>query len=309
MTLRLLTFYFLIYSTPNAIKGRDSVDVEIFGMEGIPAADLISFQMRKAAANEPNALEQLHQQQQQSLYKRPRTNIDQYQPLSPDEIREQLARHQATIKNGGSAASTSTTADTTSTTTTTGVPNSYGGIPPPQPYYGHPPPLGHFAGPPPPLPPHSISPFGGPPMQGGFPPPPHHMPPHPPFGGPPMQGGFPPPPGALQPPPPSLYSMHPAARTGNAVPNPMISPTTSSVNSTGLPPSMGGSSLAANTPSTVTASPQGTPMLLSESEQTTQAPTATATTTSAAATIGSGPVTGTHLVYNDNTMSVVSNQY
>ncbi|KAI8051986.1 hypothetical protein BDF22DRAFT_614639, partial [Syncephalis plumigaleata] len=84
-------------STPNAIKGRDSVDVEIFGMEGIPAADLISFQMRKAASGEPNVLEQLHQQQQQSLYKRPRMNTDLHQPLSPDEIREQLARHQAII--------------------------------------------------------------------------------------------------------------------------------------------------------------------------------------------------------------------
>ncbi|RKP26087.1 hypothetical protein SYNPS1DRAFT_10114, partial [Syncephalis pseudoplumigaleata] len=87
-------------STPNAIKGRDSVDVEIFGMEGIPAADLISFQMRKAAAGEPNVLEQLQfqqQQQQQSLYKRPRIHTDLNQPLSPEELREQLARHQASL--------------------------------------------------------------------------------------------------------------------------------------------------------------------------------------------------------------------
>ncbi|KAI9593281.1 hypothetical protein BDF19DRAFT_387620, partial [Syncephalis fuscata] len=92
-------------STPNAIKGRDSVEVEIFGMEGIPAADLISFQMRKAAAGEGDAL--LHQQH--SMYKRPRINTDLQQPLSPEELQQQLARHQAISKNGGVPPSPSST--------------------------------------------------------------------------------------------------------------------------------------------------------------------------------------------------------
>ena len=32
---------------PNAISGRDNVEVEIFGMEGIPEADRIAHELQK----------------------------------------------------------------------------------------------------------------------------------------------------------------------------------------------------------------------------------------------------------------------
>lgn len=44
---------FYNFSVPNAIAGRDSVDIEIFGMEGVPDADIISKELERQSASNP----------------------------------------------------------------------------------------------------------------------------------------------------------------------------------------------------------------------------------------------------------------
>jgi len=36
-----------VSTVPNAIPGRDNIEVEIFGMEGIPEADRIAHELQK----------------------------------------------------------------------------------------------------------------------------------------------------------------------------------------------------------------------------------------------------------------------
>ncbi|KAF9524478.1 hypothetical protein CPB83DRAFT_861215 [Crepidotus variabilis] len=156
----------------NALPGRDGYEVEIFGMEGIPAPDVADYKRRKeielglaaGSISQPQA-------------KRPKI---ENRVISEDDLRRQLQEHRALM--GLSNPESSTQLSEASSGSIFGAPQTY-------------------AVPPSPMPP------GGPPMPGQFPPglpPPGMMPGMPPF--PPFPGGFPPggpPPGMIPPFPPS----------------------------------------------------------------------------------------------------------
>ncbi|RHZ79621.1 hypothetical protein Glove_143g54 [Diversispora epigaea] len=72
-----------IDTVPNAIKGRESVDVEIFGMEGIPQQDAMAH-AQSLENNQPS--------------KKMRTEETSTE-LSSEEIKKQLAQHQAMMQN------------------------------------------------------------------------------------------------------------------------------------------------------------------------------------------------------------------
>ncbi|GAA5868489.1 hypothetical protein JCM1840_007015 [Sporobolomyces johnsonii] len=168
----------------NALPGRESFDIEIYGMEGVPAADLAAWKKRQAEESGlPNPDEQ--------RAKKPRyAQI----ALTPAEAKAQLAAHRALMGLQPASASAAT-------------PDA-GAIPPIPPSYGVPP-VGFGATPPvggagtplaglpglPPPPPGFIPP---PP---GFIPPPGGLPFPPPGGLPfPLPPGIPPPPGLVPPP-------------------------------------------------------------------------------------------------------------
>ncbi|CAG8763303.1 2417_t:CDS:2, partial [Funneliformis caledonium] len=65
----------------NALKGRESTKVEIFGMEGIPQADMIAH-MRAIENNQPSK----------------RVKVEEPMELSSEEIKKRLAQHQAMMK-------------------------------------------------------------------------------------------------------------------------------------------------------------------------------------------------------------------
>ncbi|CAG8634286.1 3029_t:CDS:10, partial [Ambispora leptoticha] len=67
---------------PNALQGRESADVEIFGMEGIPPADLIAHQEALEGDNRG--------------HKKQKADDDE---LSHEEIQKQLAQHQAMMQS------------------------------------------------------------------------------------------------------------------------------------------------------------------------------------------------------------------
>ncbi|KAJ7067182.1 hypothetical protein C8F01DRAFT_980509 [Mycena amicta] len=181
----------------NAIPGRDGYEIEIFGMEGIPAPDVADYKRRKEielglAAGSISAPQA----------KRPKI---ENKPLSEHELRAMLEQHKKLM--GGSA-------DASSSGPATAV---YGAaaqtyaqpVPPP----GFVPPGPGFGGPPPPGPPFPGGVPGGPPFplpgMPPFPPGPGMPPMPPPFGPPGVPGappfplpGMPPfPPGPGMPPP------------------------------------------------------------------------------------------------------------
>lgn len=71
----------------NALPGRDGYEVEIFGMEGIPAPDVADYKRRKEIelGLNPGSISQ-------PPAKRPKT---ENRPLSEDELRAQLEAHKA----------------------------------------------------------------------------------------------------------------------------------------------------------------------------------------------------------------------
>ncbi|CEQ41902.1 SPOSA6832_03653 [Sporobolomyces salmonicolor] len=150
----------------NALPGRESFDIEIYGMEGVPAPDLAAWKKRQAEESGlPNPDEQ--------RAKKPRyAQI----ALTPAEAKAQLAAHRALMGLQPASAPAA-------------MPDA-GAIPPvPSPYGFIPPPPGFI--PPPgglPFPPPGGLPFHLPP---GIPPPPGLVPPP----------GFPLPPGGLPFPP------------------------------------------------------------------------------------------------------------
>ncbi|CAG8491396.1 13862_t:CDS:2 [Funneliformis caledonium] len=75
-----------IDTVPNALKGRESTDVEIFGMEGIPQADMIAH-MHALETNQPSK----------------RIKTEEPMDLSSEEIKKQLAQHQAMMQNNPTA--------------------------------------------------------------------------------------------------------------------------------------------------------------------------------------------------------------
>ncbi|KAF9481922.1 hypothetical protein BDN70DRAFT_930463 [Pholiota conissans] len=185
----------------NALPGRDGYEVEIFGMEGIPAPDVADYKRRKEIELGLSA---------GSISQPPpkRAKIEN-RPLSEEELRRQLAEHKAlmglTVPEASSATPESSSgavygAPQTYATPPIPTPPMSGGMPP------GPPPPGMF---PPGMPPPGAfpgQPFPPPFMQGGFPPGPapsgFPLPGFPP-GAPPFPPG---PPGALRPPfPPSGF--------------------------------------------------------------------------------------------------------
>ncbi|KXN81495.1 hypothetical protein AN958_04519 [Leucoagaricus sp. SymC.cos] len=181
----------------NALPGRDGYEVEIFGMEGIPAPDVADYKRRKeielglaaGTISQPQA-------------KRPK--IDN-RPMSELELKAQLEAHKALMGLNNAEPSTSSTPDTNGggNAVVYGAPaQTYAAPPVPMP-----PPSG--PSPPPPFPPGVSSPPGMPGHPPPFPPPfPGGLPPGPPPPGFPFPPGFPPggpppfppPPGGARPP-------------------------------------------------------------------------------------------------------------
>ncbi|KIJ16629.1 hypothetical protein PAXINDRAFT_131408 [Paxillus involutus ATCC 200175] len=171
----------------NALPGRDGYEVEIFGMEGIPAPDVADYKRRKEIEL-GLAAGSISQPQP----KRPKV---ENKALSEDELRAQLAAHRALM---GASSSDATMAPPTGATEGGGAvygapPQAYAAPPVPvtsMPPQGMSPPPGMVPGAPPPFFP------GGPPPPGVFPGMHHQFPP--PFPGMP---GFPMPPPGMMPPP------------------------------------------------------------------------------------------------------------
>ncbi|PPR01752.1 hypothetical protein CVT24_001815 [Panaeolus cyanescens] len=175
----------------NALPGRDGYEVEIFGMEGIPAPDVADYKRRKEIELGLTA---------GSISQPPpkRAKIEN-RPLSEEELRRQLEEHKALMGlNNPDNAGTPAGESSTSTPSVFGAAQAYIsppipatptppiGVPPPGFFPPGMPPPGAFPGAPPPFPP---------PFPGAFPPgppPPGFMPPFPP-GGPPPPGFVPPP--------------------------------------------------------------------------------------------------------------------
>jgi len=152
----------------NAIPGRDSFDVEIYGMEGIPAADLRAWRRKKEIEAGVTSADSA-----------PRPQVDRT-VIPQDVLRAQLRTHKDLMEGRlpPSAA--------------LGLPPpGMGGPPPFMPPPGLAPPPGM-----PPLPAGMPMPPPGFPMGLPFPPPPGMLP-----GFPPMPGMLPPPPGMAGPPP------------------------------------------------------------------------------------------------------------
>lgn len=138
------------YSLPrieNALPGRDGYEVEIFGMEGIPAPDVADYKRRKEielglAAGSIT----------QPPPKRPKT---ENRPLSEDELRAQLEAHKALM--GAHEAPAPAPADTNQSAVYAATPQTYATPPVPTP--------------PVPTPPVPMMPPGAPPAFPGMPPP------------------------------------------------------------------------------------------------------------------------------------------
>ncbi|KAF5342182.1 hypothetical protein D9611_002158 [Ephemerocybe angulata] len=210
----------------NALPGRDGYEIEIFGMEGIPAPDVADYKRRKEIELGLSA-----GSISQPPPKRAKT---ENRALTEDELRAQLEAHKALMGQGASGADVR--GESTTSTSVYGAPAQAYSVPatptpgpggPTPPGYGAPP-MG-FPGTMPPMMPGSAPPFpppfamgmppGGPPP--GFPhppfPPPGMMPPFPP--GPPgaPRPPFPPPPGFAGPPgmsPPGMPGMSPPGPPG-----------------------------------------------------------------------------------------------
>ncbi|KAH8913739.1 hypothetical protein BT69DRAFT_1310923 [Atractiella rhizophila] len=178
----------------NALPGRDTFDVEIYGMEGIPPPDLAEWKKRKAA----EGLIPAEQRQ-----KRPK--IDQ-SVITVEEFRKQVETHKALMSGQAPSVAAALAGIEGGSYPQPGLPGY--GVPPPFPGFSVtlPPPPAGLAGPPGfPLPPPPGFPM---PPPGGFPMPPPGM--LPPAGFPPPPAGAGPPAAAAHPPVPL-----PTATSGN----------------------------------------------------------------------------------------------
>ncbi|CCM05134.1 uncharacterized protein FIBRA_07342 [Fibroporia radiculosa] len=260
----------------NALPGRDGYEVEIFGMEGIPAPDVADYKRRKEIelGLNPGTITQPQS-------KRPKLDN---RPLTEDELKAQLEAHKALM-----GASDGTAAHANPESATGAVfgapPQAYAAPPVPAPGFVPP----SSASPGMPMPPgappfiHGAMPGfpgtlpfppGMPPVHPGAPPPGFPMPP--PFAGSPPPGLLPPgvppgmppfPPGARPPfpPPPFLppgispppgFTPPPAGMVPPGMsPIPPVPPSASM----SPPPGMPGSSPFVSTPSTTAPAASATP--------------------------------------------------
>ncbi|KAG0052847.1 hypothetical protein BGZ83_002055 [Gryganskiella cystojenkinii] len=166
-----------INTVPNAMPGRESMDLEIYGMEGIPEEDQIAYLAKQEAGGENPAT------------KRPKLDGGSAAAveLSTEDLQSQLAAHKAMM------AAAAAVANPASASPTTAIAGTSASAPPPP---------GALAGPPPGMP---LNPAGPPPPGFPMPPPPGAM------GAPPPNSG--PYPGQFQYPgvPPAAASVMPAA--------------------------------------------------------------------------------------------------
>ncbi|KAJ7707455.1 hypothetical protein B0H17DRAFT_1032740 [Mycena rosella] len=177
----------------NALPMRDGYEIEIFGMEGIPAPDVADYKRRKeielglsaGSISAPQA-------------KRPKI---ENKPIPEDELRNLLEQHKKLM--GASADASSSNAPGSNSAVYGAGPQTYAqpGMPPP----GMMPPPGFPMMPPPGMPPFP-----------GFPGPPPGMFPFPPPGGMPM-----PPPGMM---PPGMSMPHPGMMPPGMMPPPGFTP-------------------------------------------------------------------------------------
>ncbi|KAG1865243.1 hypothetical protein C8R48DRAFT_672503 [Suillus tomentosus] len=171
----------------NAMPGRDGYEVEIFGMEGIPAPDVADYKRRKEIEL-GLAAGSISQPQP----KRPKI---EKRPLSEDELKAQLEAHKALMGGSSDNPPALPAADNSASGVYGAPPQAYAAPPTPTPGL---PPLG--------MPP-GMGPGAPPPFFPGGPPPAGALPPFPPFPGMPgfLPGhpppGFPMPPPGLMPPP------------------------------------------------------------------------------------------------------------
>ncbi|KAI0316340.1 hypothetical protein OF83DRAFT_1060514, partial [Amylostereum chailletii] len=221
----------------NALPGRDGYEVEIFGMEGIPAPDVADYKRRKEIelGLNPGSISQ-------PQAKRPKT---EHRPLSEDELKAQLEAHKALMGANEASAAPLPAPDQSQGAVYGAPPTQYAAPAAPSPIVAPPvpaalppgappffpgmPPPGAFPGQPP-FPPFLGAPGmpPGPPPPGfpGFPPP-GMMPPFPPPPGMGMPPGFPPfPPGASPPfappsasPPPFIPGTTPMPPSASVTPN------------------------------------------------------------------------------------------
>ncbi|RCH77485.1 hypothetical protein CU098_002610, partial [Rhizopus stolonifer] len=85
-----------IFKVPNALPGRDKLDIEIFGMEGIPEEDMIAHEMKISGANNSNK-------------KSKSSGSGHYGELTLEQIQQQMAAHKAGMPPGAIIAAPPTT--------------------------------------------------------------------------------------------------------------------------------------------------------------------------------------------------------
>ncbi|KAI0708014.1 hypothetical protein C8Q76DRAFT_628063 [Earliella scabrosa] len=176
----------------NALPGRDGYEVEIFGMEGIPAPDVADYKRRKEIelGLNPGTITQPQS-------KRPKV---ENRPLSEDELKAQLEAHKA-LMGASEAAAVPAVPEAASGAVYAAPSQTY--IAPPTPLVPTP-----IMSPPGVVPP--VMPPGAPPFVPGVPPPGFPgQPPFPPPPGLPLPPGMPPPPGFPPVPPPFAGSPPP----------------------------------------------------------------------------------------------------
>lgn len=219
----------------NALPGRDGYEVEIFGMEGIPAPDVADYKRRKeielglaaGSISQPPA-------------KRPKTENRQ---MTEEELKAALDAHKALMGANQSESAPMVSTDASAGGVYGAPPQAYAAPPTPAPAM----PLPHGMMPPPPgiSPPPFMAPPGMlPPGQSFFPPGMPGFPPGPPPPGFPMPPGFPPPPGMMPPPPGMFAGSPPPPGLPGALPRPLMAPPptfvppqASSASPPGVPPS------------------------------------------------------------------------
>lgn len=166
----------------NALPGRDGYEVEIFGMEGIPAPDVADYKRRKEIEL-GLAAGSISQPQP----KRPKV---ENKPLSEDELRAQLEAHKALMGASSGDAASATAPSTSEGGAVYGAPPQAYAAPPMPVMPVHPPGMSPPPGMIPGAPPAPFIPPGGAPPIGAFPGAPPPFPP--PFPGVPGMPGFPP---------------------------------------------------------------------------------------------------------------------
>ncbi|KAI9279743.1 hypothetical protein BY458DRAFT_501489 [Sporodiniella umbellata] len=107
-----------IFKVPNALSGRDSLEIEIFGMEGIPEEDIIAHELKVAGLNNN---------------KKSKTGgTGQYSELTLEDIQQQMAAHKASAVPVTENTSIINAQASAGNASTVAAPQYYYGQPPPE---------------------------------------------------------------------------------------------------------------------------------------------------------------------------------